>query len=404
MTRTLPRPLLRRGRALLLALGLALLPAAAPAQSLFAPVAQVDDAVVTEWQVQQRARFLDLFRTPGDTRSIAIDRLIEEQLQIQAGQAAGIDPPPEAIEAGMAEFASRVELSLDEFLDAIGQGGVSAEAFRDFVTAGIIWRELVRDRFGPEVRPEDAEIDARLIETGAEGGTRVLLSEIILPAGDPATAAASRARSVELSRIADAAAFADAARLFSQAPTRFQGGELNWRPLDALPDGIRSTVGALAPGRASAPIDLGTSIAVFFMRDREEVRASPPGAVAIDHALLTLPSAEAAARVAETVQTCDDLYPPARTLPQDALRRESLPEAQIAAAVRQVLAGLDQNETALLPGATSTVVMLCARQPANEAALNRVAVAEELFARTLSARASRLLAELRARATIVRLE
>jgi peptidyl-prolyl cis-trans isomerase SurA len=391
---------------LLLALFLSALAAAAPAaaQSLFRPVAKVNDSVITEWQVDQRARFLDLFRTPGDTRQIAIDRLIEERLQLQAAAEAGIAASPEAIEAGMAEFAGRVELSVEEFIQAIGQGGVSAEAFRDFVEAGIVWRELVRSRFGPEVRPTEREINDRLLETGAEGGTRVLLSEIILPATDPRTAAASRARAEDLARITDEQEFATAARLYSAAPTRFAAGELDWRPLAALPEPVQQGVRGLSPGRASRPVELGTSLGIFFMRDREEVRAAPPGDIAIEYALLTLPSPEAAARIAETVQTCDDLYGAARSLPADALRRESAPLAQLPAAVRETVAALDPDEVARLPGAPSTLLMLCDRRPNTEAALNRAAVAEELALRNLGGRSNRLLAELRTRATIVRFE
>ena len=395
-----------RSRTLIPVLVAALLSVAAPAaaQSPFAPVARVNDGVITRWQVDQRARFLDLFRTPGDTRQIALDRLIEEELQLQAGAEAEIIPSPEAVEAGMAEFAGRVNLTTEEFIEAIGQAGVSAEAFRDFVEAGIVWRELVRSRFGPEARPSDDEINARLLETGAEGGTRVLLSEIILPGGDPATQAASRARAQELAGIADAEAFAQAASLFSVAPTRFRGGEVDWRPLASLPDPVRAAVGGLAPGRATRAVELGDTIGIFFLRDRQEVRSAPPGDVAIDHALLTLPSPEAAARVAATVQTCDDLYGPALSLPPEALRRDSVPQGQLPAALRETLAGLDVHETARLPGAPATVVMLCARRPNTEAALNRASVGEELALRTLGARANRLLAELRAGATIERLE
>jgi peptidyl-prolyl cis-trans isomerase SurA len=391
---------------LLLALVITALAAVAPvrAQSLFTPVARVNESVITEWQVSQRARFLDLFRTPGDTRQIAIDRLIEEELQLQAGAADGITPSPEAVEAGMAEFAGRVNLTTEEFIEAIGQAGVSAEAFRDFVRAGIVWRELVRARFGPEVRPSDEAINARLLEVGAQGGTRVLLSELILPASDPATAAASRARAEEVAGIADAEEFAAAARLFSAAPTRFAGGELDWRPLEALPPEVRSAVNAVAPGRATRPVQFETTVAVFFVRDRQEVRAAPPGDVAVDYALLTLPSPEAAARVAASVQTCDDLYGPALGLPAEALRRETLPVGQLPAAVRGAVETLDPSETTLLPGAPSTVLMLCDRRPNTEAALNRAAVGEELALGALGARANRLLAELRARATIVRLE
>lgn len=391
---------------LLAAIVLTAVAAALPAraQSLFRPVAQVNDTVITEWQVDQRARFLGLFRTPGDVRQIAIDRLIEEQLQIEAGEAEGITPSDEAIMAGMTEFAGRVNLTVEEFVAAIGRGGVSPEAFRDFVAAGIVWRELVRNRFGPETRPSDQEIETRLLEVGAEGGTRVLLSEIILPATDPETAEASRARAEEISRITDPAAFAEAAVLYSGAPTRYRGGELEWRALASLPEEVRPVVTGLAPGRASRPIELGNTIGIFFMREREEVRSAPPGDVAVEYALLTLPSPAEAARIAADVQTCDDLYGPALRLPADALRRETQPPSALPAGVREAVAQLDPDETMILPGTSSTVLMLCARKPNTTDPLNRATVADELALQTLGARANRLLAELRARATIVRYE
>jgi 4-hydroxy-L-threonine phosphate dehydrogenase PdxA len=298
-------------------------------------VARVDDAVVTEWQVQQRARFLDLFRTPGNTRSIAIDRLIEEQLQIQAGPRGRDRAHARGNRGGHDRIrrprgaAARGVPRRDRPGRRLGRG---LPRLRD---RGIVWRELVRARFGPEASPTDPEVDARLIETGAEGGTRVLCPRSSCPQAirrrQPPRAPGRR----NCRASPTPAAFANAARLFSQAPTRFQGGELDWRPLAALPEIVRPTVAAVGPGSATVPVDLGPAIAVFFMRDREEVRAAPAGAVAIDHILLTLPSSEAAARVAATAQTCEDLYPPARGLPEDALRRETLPEAQIPVAVRQ---------------------------------------------------------------------
>jgi peptidyl-prolyl cis-trans isomerase SurA len=396
------RVLLPLAVAILLTALAAAVPAAA--QSLFRPVAQVNDRVITEWQVQQRARFLDLFRTPGNTRLIAIDRLIEEQLQLQEGDAAGIAPSEEALVAGMTEFAGRVNLTMEEFIDAIGQGGVAPETFRDFVAAGIVWRDLVRARFGPDARPTDQQINTRLLEVGAEGGTRVLLSEIILPAGDPQTAAASRARAEEIARITSEEEFAAAARLFSAAPTRFRGGELDWRPLNVVPENVRGAVAALSPGRATRPIESGPTVGVFFLRDREEVRAAPPGDVAVEYALLTLPTAEQAARVAGTAQRCDDLYGAALRLPADALRRETQPVGQLPAGVREAVAGLDPDEVTLLPGTTSTLVMLCARRPNTGEPVNLVPVADALALEALGVRATRLLAELRARATIVRFE
>jgi peptidyl-prolyl cis-trans isomerase SurA len=163
-------------------------------------------------------------------------------------------------------------------------------------------------------------------------------------------------------------------------------------------------VAGLAPGRATRPIELGQSIGIFFLREREEVRAAPPGDVAVEYALLTLPSPAEAARVAQTAQTCDDLYGPALRLPADALRRETQPPAQLPPGVREAVARLDPDETMILPGTSSTVLMLCARRPNTTDPLNRTAVTDELALQTLGVRANRLLAELRARATIVRFE
>lgn len=391
------------GRLVALSVALAL---AAPvaAQGLFSPVVRVNDSVITEWEVQQRARFLELFRTPGDLRQIAIDRLIDERLQRQAAEAAGITVTPEAIENGMREFAGRADFTMEEFIEAIGQGGVSAEAFRDFVIAGILWRDVVRARFLSEARPSPEEIEERLLEVGTEGGTRVLLSEIILPADDPQTTAASRARAAELARIDNDAAFAEAAQRFSRAPTRVAGGELDWLALSALPPEIQPAVSGLRPGQTSRPVELGTSIALFRMRDREEVRAAAPGDLAIDFATLALGSPEDVARIAARVQTCNDLYAAADGLPEDRLRRETLPQSRLPAPVRTALDTLDPGETTVLPGDPGTLVMFCGEELDTEAALNRAAVAEELAGRRLGARAGRLLAELRARATIIREE
>ena len=376
----------------------------AAAQNLFEPVVRVNDSVITEWEVEQRARFLDLFRTPGDTRQIAIERLIDERLQRDAAQAAGISPSAEAVEAGMEEFAGRANLSMEQFVEAIGQGGVSVEAFRDFVIAGILWRELIRSRFAETARPEPEAIDARLLEVGTEGGTRVLLSEIILPADDPKTLAASRARAAELSRITDPDAFREAAARFSRAPTRVRGGDLDWLALTALPPQVQPTISGMRPGQTSRPIEVVGGIAIFHMRDREAVRAAAPGDIAIDFATLTLGSPEAVAGVAAELQNCNDLYAIAEDLPEERFRRETLPLAQVPTAVRSAIATLDPGETAALPGAPGTLVMFCGEELDTEAALNRAAVAEEIANRRVGAQAARLLAELRAEATIVRIE
>ncbi|MEM9970456.1 MAG: SurA N-terminal domain-containing protein, partial [Pseudomonadota bacterium] len=118
-----------------------LMATAAQAQNRFAPIIQVGDSVVTRYELDQRTRFLALLNAPGDPRNIAREQLINEAIQLTAARDLGIVPSPEAIEAGLQEFAGRANLTAEEFTQALGQNGVEAETFRDFVTAGVAWRE-----------------------------------------------------------------------------------------------------------------------------------------------------------------------------------------------------------------------------------------------------------------------
>ena len=48
----------------------------APATAQFSPVIQVGDKVITGFELDQRRRMLELFRTPGDLKEVAREQLI----------------------------------------------------------------------------------------------------------------------------------------------------------------------------------------------------------------------------------------------------------------------------------------------------------------------------------------
>ena len=263
----------------LLVLGLLLVslaPFDAAAQGKFSPEIQVGDAVVTRHQIDQRTRFLTLLGARGDIRQIAREQLINEAVQMSAVRDAELEISPELVEAGMAEFAGRANLETEQLLVLLGQAGIEQETFRDFMTAGVAWRELVRTRFGDAARASIPRITLprTLARTGTEGGIRVLVSEVILPASTPETALASRERAASISALPGEAEFAARRRRqYSIANTAARGGELNWVALDNLPDDVRGIIGALVPGQISRPVALENAVAVFLLRDVERVEA-----------------------------------------------------------------------------------------------------------------------------------
>lgn len=376
----------------------------ASAQNRFTPELQVGTSVITSYQIDQRARFLSLLGAPGDPRNLAREQLINEAVQMDAARENEVVPSPEEIEQGISEFAGRANLTTDQFITAIGQAGISAATFRDFITAGVAWRSTVRERFGEDIRGTVTPIQIQRLQaqTGTEGGLRVLISEILLPLTTPETALASRERAAQLANLPDEAAFATAARQFSVASSAARGGEINWVAVESLPEEIQSTVGALTPGQISRPIEFGTTVGIFLMRDLERVPAGTPATLSIDYALYLAASADEAEAAANKVDVCDDFYGLAKGLPEDRLVRETRPTPELPADIRAAVATLDENETInLTRGGNAAVLMLCQRKPGLESTVDADIIANRLLNARLSATAQHYLSELRASTEVI---
>lgn len=380
------------------------------AQQPFAAAATVNGQAITNFQVQQRALFFGLLRAPGADTESATQALIDETLQNQAARAAGIALTEEELDEGMVEFAGRANLSPDQFIAALAQGGVEPETFRDFVRNGMLWRSYVQQRFGPVSRPSDAEIDRKLARGGAPG-VRVLLSEIALPL-TPETAGEVQALAQRLSdTITTQAGFEAAARQYSRSNTAQRGGRLDWLDLSNMAPPIAEQVLTLAPGQVSDPVNLGSFIGLFILRDLDENAPTPPAGLSIDYAEYLIPGGrtpqalEQAGRLRARVDVCDDLYGVAREdrAPEGTLRRETRPVSEIPADLRQELAKLDAGEASMLLAGNGYLrfVMLCGRDAnASEDAFRTLG--QQLLNQRLTSYSDGYLEELRADAVITR--
>ena len=384
------------------------LSAPAIAQQPFAAAATVNGTAITNFQVQQRALFLSLLRAPNADIDSATDTLIDETLQNQAARAAGIELTPEQLDAGLVEFAGRANLTPDEFIAALEGAGVAPETFRDFVRNGLFWRTLVQQRFGPRSRPSDTEV-RRALASGGNGGVRLLLSEIALPL-TPENQAEQQALAQRLSEtINNQAAFESAARTYSRSNTARAGGRLDWVDLANLAPPIASQVLTLAPGQVSEPVNLGSFIGLFLLRDLDESGAGAPVAQSVDYAEYRIPGGRTsetlaqAARLRDRVDVCDDLYGEAKGRPEGTLLRETRAVADLPADLRQELAKLDEGEssTLLSSGNVLRFVMMCGRvTDASEEAFE--GLGQQILNQRLGSYAQGFLDELRADAIITR--
>lgn len=380
---------------------------AVTAQNLFAPAAHINEGIITLYEVDQRVKLLTALRSTGDLPTIALERLIDERMQLAETARVGIEISDEDIEKGVSEFASRAEMTGEQFLAALGGAGVAPESFSDFVLAGLAWREFVRARFLAKAQPTANDIDRAIAQVQNAGSARVLISELFLPANTPQAKAEAERLAAQLSQIRTVGGFAEAARTYSAGQSRQRGGRvLDWVPVENLPPAIREAFLTMQPGEVTDPVLIPNAIALFQLRAIEETVAPPLENLMVDYAAYYIdggrsePALARAAKVRSEVDVCDDLYGIAKGQDDSVLDREELAIGEIPTDIAMELAKLDGGEssTALTRsnGQTLVFLMLCERKSDKTKDLDRDAVQSRLRNERLSAFANAYLAKLKA--------
>lgn len=374
-------------------------------QSPFTAAVTVNNRAVTYYEINQRALFLQLLNAPGDLEERARETLIDERLQREIGDRFGQTAAIEQIEEGMEEFSARANLSVEAFLGALQNEGVSPQTFRDFVAAGVTWRNIIRQRFGPRAQVTEDEIDRALTLASSAAGAQINIAELVIPV-TPDTVDEVRARINQLSDSLDGSigGFAAAARQYSASGSAASGGGLGWRPLSALPPQLRAMLLPMDIGGVTEPVPLGAgAIAIFQLRGLEETEFVTPDVTAVEYAEILIPiGADAAAEaqdLRDELDTCDDLY----GVRPDGFTMTTLPIADVPGDISVELVRLDANEVSTsltrANGTQMLFLMLCGRSTElPEGGRDQVRAA--LFQQRLESYANGYLAELRADAII----
>ncbi len=368
----------------------------------FTPVKYVNNQAVTGYELSQRMAFLKLLGFNGDLRGEAMSGLIDDRLRNTAAKSLGLSLTPEALMAGMQEFAARGNLSAEDFVKAIQAEGIATETFRDFVAAGLIWRDVIQSRYSDRVVISEAAVDRALTNLAVPEAQTVRLAEIVLDAsGGRQNQALALARDLQIDFI-KGREFSAAARAVSISPTARSGGVLPARRLSELDETTAVLVRSLGNGQISKPFLKEGRIYLYQMLESGTQPVAQTGASVIDYAEISLPAGKSPASdmtsLRSNVDNCDDLYAYAAGTRGMAVARRKGGASGYAG----VLQTLDAGEIAgPLAGPSGPVaVMLCARglDPMQTASRDEVRLI--LKNQRLAALADVYLSELRADALI----
>lgn len=332
---------------------------------------QVNDRVITTFEIDQRKLLLIAFNSSGDLEKLAKDQLIEDRLRLQAATQAGLTISDQEVDVGVEEFADRANITAEQLYQAIDLRGINRQTMRDFVRAGLLWRNLVRARFERSSFVSEEEIDSMLNLIPEQKQQSILFSEIYLPldkSGDGEALKLAR----KLSRsIKTEAEFASAARKYSKAKSSQNGGRLDWLSVADLSANLVGKIMQLQPGEVTAPITLGTSIGIFQLhgvRDDKTEKDSP--AMTVTYVLVKIPGKPGSKKLRSNAEqlisdadTCADLRAQAERFAIPGHTDHEQEVSQIPGAVAKEIERLDRNEARIFTREENTlsVVMLCDR-------------------------------------------
>ncbi len=263
---SLPRPL---PASLLLALALAApglprLAVATPVEIDYI-VAVVNEDVITRTELEARVTEIraQITRRGGQLpdmerlRRQVLERMIQEQLQLQMAKIAGIRVDDETVTRVMENIARNNGMTLSQFRELVEREGTPFAVAREKIRKEIIIARLRKSRVEDRVTVTDSEVENQLAKMGA-GPTEYRLGQILIatpeaPSPDDLTRARARALEV-LQRLRGGADFAQTALAVSDGPEALAGGDMGWRKPGQLPEAIAEAVAKLKPGEISEPI------------------------------------------------------------------------------------------------------------------------------------------------------
>lgn len=117
----------------------------------------VNGRPITNYDVQRRTAFLKLRRVGGNRSEKALEELIEEAIKLQEAGRVDLLASDEQVDEAFGRFASNNRMSKDQLSQVLGQAGVSANHFKEYIRSQISWQRLVGSRFRAETQNQSTQ-------------------------------------------------------------------------------------------------------------------------------------------------------------------------------------------------------------------------------------------------------
>lgn len=243
-------------------------------------VAIVNDDPITNYDVEQRAKFMRLAKqTPLNNalRKAALEELIDERLKIQLARSSGVSIDRATADRQYASFARRSKLSTAQFSQMMQKNGVDPQTFKDRLAVMATWQKIVKQRFQRDIGNRREELQAEM-EDRSDGPRSVEETEyqiaqviIVIPEGDRAAATKGNALAKQLQKTyPNCDGLKNELKQHNTAIYKFIG----WRRSSELPSSSIERIASLSDGQLSKPIKSSNGLDMAVICQRRTVESS----------------------------------------------------------------------------------------------------------------------------------
>ena len=312
------------------------------AKDTFAPAIQVDEMIITQYEIDQRALFFELLKFPGNHKKEAEKSLIDDRLKFRAAQKSNVEVNPAALIFELEMFAKRANLTIDQFSKRLKKAGVDRITWENYMQIPILWFETINRKFSSKISSSMLSSNIEN-QSGSTSEIQVLLTEIIIPVQIGFEDEANE-KIEDLRKIRSLKKFSESAFSNSVAPTREVGGKIKWQNLSNLPSVVRPLIAGLSIGEVTEPLPIAGGLAIFQLRDLREGNMNSRSKF-VDYAEFTFKkNTKTKNLIINNVMICDDLYSFLNRIKKADLKRNNVMENSLSKELSNVLSELDKNE------------------------------------------------------------
>jgi len=254
-----------------LAFGLVLIAGAAMPAAAAGVRVTVNDTPITDLQISQRAKLMQMEHHPGNLTQAASDELINEALELGDAKRLGISISDAQVDSAFLSVARNLRISQDKLTAVLGASGVGIDTLKDRLRATLAWNQISQNVITPRVQFSEADLAKQAaLKANASNSYDYILKEIVfvMPGGKGSPSA----RTGDANRYRAQFKGCDSAVPLSEKFVDAAVTDVGRRHATQMPEAVASELGKLPVGGITKPRVVQGGVSMLAICSKEEAK------------------------------------------------------------------------------------------------------------------------------------